>query len=144
MRSEDNASGATVVRHRVTAEDLDEAGAIAFAAHARFAENAEQRFFEGLGFSRDTLAELGVRLTRVHADFDFFRPALLEDELRFDVLVGGVGVHSVRLQIGVVRAADHGAIAEATLVSACVDGDRRSAALPDAFANALRARAGKS
>ena len=80
----------------------------------------------------------------MHADFDFYRPALLGDELLFDVLVGGVGVHSVRLQIGVVRAADHRAIAEATLVSACVDRERRSAALPDAFAHALRERVGKS
>jgi acyl-CoA thioesterase FadM len=53
--------------------------------------------------------------------------------------VGGVGVHSIRLHVEVSRAAETALLAEATMVTACIDRARKSVPLPDGMAAALRA-----
>jgi acyl-CoA thioesterase FadM len=78
-------------------------------------------------------------MPRVHVSYDFFKPAMLDDEVVLRLSVAGVGVHSVRLLIDIVRATDDATLAEATVVSACMDRtSRKSAALPEGVATALR------
>jgi len=127
------------VRERVRWADVDSAGIIYFGAYTRFADIAESEFFRSIGFPYRVLAELGIVLPRVHVEFDFFKPAMLDDELLLKTRVGGVGVHSIRLHVDVTRATDDALLAEATIVSACVDRARKSVPLPESLATALRA-----
>jgi acyl-CoA thioester hydrolase len=127
------------VRERVRWADIDLAGIIYFGAYARFIEIAEIEFFRHLGFTYERFMELGVFLPRVHLEFDFFEPALLDDVLVLQTRVAGIGAHSVRMRIDVRRAADRKPLALATLVAACVDiARRKKVAVPEPLASALR------
>ena len=133
--------GATFcVTERVRWADVDRNGIIFFGAYARFIDVAEGEFYRSLGFTHAELEKLGVDLTRVHVEFDFFKPARLDEELSLRARPTGVGLHSARLKIDVYRSDDEALLAEITMVSACVDRNGKSAPIPPAFAEALRAR----
>jgi acyl-CoA thioester hydrolase len=127
------------VRERVRWSDVDSAGIIYFGAYARLSDVAESEFLRSLGFTYATFRELGFLLPRVHIEFDFFKPALLDDLLTMRTRVKGVGVHSVRLGVEFFRESDSALLAEATLVASCVDLSGKSIPLNDSFAQALRA-----
>jgi YbgC/YbaW family acyl-CoA thioester hydrolase len=140
MKSSSSGPGgepAFVVRERVRWSDIDAAGIIYFGAYTRLTDIAESEFYRSLGFTYARFNEIGVALPRVHVAFDFFRPAFLDDELSLGVRVGGVGVHSVRLHVEISRGSE--LLAEGTLIASCIDLARRSIALPEDFATALRA-----
>jgi acyl-CoA thioester hydrolase len=134
-------SGAFSVVERVRYPDVDPAGIIYFGAYARFIDIVESERFRSLGFTYASLEALGIVLARVHVEFDFFKPAQLDDELVLRLRVAGVGIHSVRLKVDIHRASDEALLAEARLVTACVDHEtRKSKPLPPEFADALRAK----
>ncbi|MBD5656961.1 MAG: acyl-CoA thioesterase [Candidatus Eremiobacteraeota bacterium] len=137
MRSE---TAVLEIHERVRWADVDSAGNLYFAAYTRFMDVAESELFRSSGYPYRTLSELDIILPRVHVEFDFFRPALLDDELTLRTRVGGVGVHSIRLHVEVSRAAETALLAEATMVTACVNRARKSVPLPDGLAAALRAQ----
>jgi YbgC/YbaW family acyl-CoA thioester hydrolase len=132
--------GGFTVNERVRHADVDRAGIIYFGAYARLIDIVECELFRSLGFTFTNFDELGVALTRVHVEFDFFKPAVLDDELILRLRVSGVGIHSVRLKMEIYRASDEALLAEARLVAACVDRSRKSVPLPPAFADALRSK----
>ncbi len=129
------------VRERVRWSDVDAAGIIYFGAYTRFTDIAESEFFRSLGFTYARFRELEVFLPRVHVEFDFFKPAFLDDELRLIMRVARVGVKSVRLHIDVFRESDGALLAKADLVAACIDLQHKSVPLPEAFASVMRAHA---
>ncbi len=87
------------------------------------------------------LAQRAARMTVTSGDLDASGTiAFAAHKLTGAIVVAGVGVHSIRLRLEVARTSDGAAVAEAMLVSACVDRERRSTALPAGFADALRAR----
>jgi YbgC/YbaW family acyl-CoA thioester hydrolase len=131
-------SGGFEVVERVRWADVDKAGIIYFGAYSRMLDVVESEFFRSLGFTYATFDDLGVVLPRVHVEFDFFKPALLDDELVLRPRVSGVGVHSVRMKVNIYRSSDQALLAEATVVAACVDKSRKPVPLPPAFAAALR------
>jgi acyl-CoA thioester hydrolase len=134
------AAAAFELHERIRLADTDAMGIIHFSAYARLIEVVEIEFFRSLGFTLPGLASQDVVMPRVHVSYDFFKPAMLDDEVVLRLSVAGVGVHSVRLLIDIVRAADDATLAEATVVSACMDRrSRKSAALPEGVAVALRA-----
>jgi acyl-CoA thioester hydrolase len=133
------AAAAFELHERIRLADTDAMGIIHFSAYARLIEVVEIEFFRSLGFTLPGLASQDVVMPRVHVSYDFFKPAMLDDEVVLRLSVAGVGVHSVRLLIDIVRAADDATLAEATVVSACMDRiSRKSAALPEGVAIALR------
>ncbi len=123
---------------RVRWGDVDASGSIYFGAYVRLIESAETEFFRALGFPFKRFDELGIRFRRVHLEFDFFKPAWLDDELLLRIAVEGVGVHSVRLEVDIRRAAGDVQLAKATLVSSCVDENHESVAVPGEVSNVLR------
>jgi acyl-CoA thioester hydrolase len=144
MKSDGTPSGTPFEFHeRVRWADIDLAGIIYFGAYARFIEIAEIEFFRDLGFTYDRFRGLGVFLPRVHLEFDFFEPALLDDELVLQTRVAGVGEHSVRIRIDVLRERDRKLLAGASLVAACVDVvHKKTVPVPESLAAALRSRLG--
>jgi acyl-CoA thioester hydrolase len=142
MKSDRESAGVPFeYRERVRWADIDLAGIIYFGAYARFIEIAEIEFYRDLGFTYDRFRQLGVFLPRVHLEFDFSEPALLDDELVLQTRVAGLGPHSVRLRIDVLRAGDRRPLASATLVAACVDLVRKKKVpVPEPLEAALRSR----
>ena len=124
---------------RIRLADTDAMGIIHFSAYSRLIENVEIEFFRSIGLTLPALTAEGYVLPRVHVSFDFFKPALLDDEITLRLTVAGVGVHSIRMLIDVVRPTDDATLAQATVIAACIDRDRKSAALPERVAFALRA-----
>ncbi len=130
------------VRERVRWSDIDSAGIIYFGAYVRFVEIAESELYRELGFTYADFDRLGMWLPKVHLEFDFFSPAVLDDELLLATAIGEIGASSVRMHVDVRNAKEANLLAEATLVSACIDRERQSLALPALLASALRASAG--
>ncbi len=127
-----------VMPERVRWGDVDASGSIYFGAYVRMVESGETELFRALGFPFKRFDELGVRFRRVHLEFDFFKPAWLDDDLLLRMSVANVGVHSVRLDVAVVRPGDAAPLTTATLVSSCVDDKHESVPLPEEIATALR------
>jgi YbgC/YbaW family acyl-CoA thioester hydrolase len=141
MRSSRTSVPTFEIRLRVHRTDVDPGGVIDLGAYARFIEIAETEFFRWLGFTHVEFESFGIALPRVHVEFEFYKPAGLDDELSIAIGARAVGVHSIRLKVAVTRSGEEAKIAEATIVSSCVDATtHRSVALPDAFAEALRSQ----
>jgi acyl-CoA thioester hydrolase len=122
MKSEDEIkSGVFEVRDRVRWSDVDIAGIIYFGAYVRFIELAETELFRELGFPYARMFEqLDVWLPRVHLDFDFHRPARMDDELVVRTRVARLGTSSITLKIAVHDAATDALNASCTLIVATV------------------------
>ncbi len=127
---------AFTITERVRLADTDATGALSFGAYGRIVEIAETEFLRSIGFDPEVLAARGIGFSRVHVEFDYFKPAVVDDLLTLRISVAGVGIHSLRFAVAIFRAQT--LIAESTLVSACVDRGRKSIALPDDIALALR------
>ena len=129
------------VRDRVRWSDVDIAGIIYFGAYVRFIELAETELFRELGFPfAKVFDQLDVWLPRVHLDFDFRRPARMDDELIVRTRVAKVGNSSITLKIDVHDAATDEIDASCTLIVATVDrGKMKSRPIPAELRGALKA-----
>lgn len=131
--------GVFEVRDRVRWSDVDIAGIIYFGAYVRFIELAETELFRALGFPYARLFDqLDIWLPRVHLDFDFHRPARMDDELIVRTRVERVGHSSITLKIAVHDAATDALDASATLIVATVDRKTmKSSPVPNELRQAL-------
>jgi acyl-CoA thioester hydrolase len=110
------------VRDRVRWSDVDIAGTIYFGAYVRFIELAETELLRALGFPYGKMFELlDIWLPRVHLDFDFFAPALMDDELILKTHIEKLGASSITMRMIVHNARALEVDAAATLVVAAVD-----------------------
>jgi acyl-CoA thioesterase FadM len=129
------------IRERILTGDVDAGGGISVGAYVRLIDAAEIALYGELGLGGAAMLEENeIALPRVHLAFDFFQPAGLGDEVVVRTTIKGVGAHSTRLFFEFARADGEGIYAEAHVVSSAVDRKtRRSKALPDQIAKALRA-----
>ncbi|PZR58987.1 MAG: hypothetical protein DLM50_02265 [Candidatus Meridianibacter frigidus] len=127
-------------RDRVRWSDVDIAGIIYFGAYVRFIELAETELFRELGFPYAEMFErLKIWLPRVHLDFDFYAPALMDDELVARTHVVKLGNSSITFRVIMQNAATAVVDAAATLVVAAVDRDQmKSRPLPPELRSALK------
>lgn len=129
-----------VVRDRVRWSEVDKAGVMYFGAYVRFLELAETELYRELGWDYDDLDRADLWMPRVHLDFDFFKPAFLDEVLSVRSRVDAVGNRSITLRMEVVRESDETLLTTATVVCACVE--RRtwqSVPIPEELAERLRA-----
>ncbi|GAC1498907.1 MAG: tol-pal system-associated acyl-CoA thioesterase [Vulcanimicrobiaceae bacterium] len=131
------------VRDRVRWSDVDIAGIIYFGAYVRFIELAETELFRELGYPYSEMFEkLDIWLPRVHLDFDFFKPALMDDELLIRSHIARLGTSSITLKMVVQNERSAEVNASATLIVATVDRKKmRCRPLPDGFRRTLAAGA---
>ncbi len=127
------------VRDRVRWSDVDIAGIIYFGAYVRFIELAETELFRDLGFQYSKMFDqLGIWLPRVHLDFDFYTPALMDDELVLRTHVAKLGGSSITLRMIVHNSRGNEVNAAATLVVATVNRETmKSIEIPELLRNAL-------
>ncbi|GAC1656157.1 MAG: tol-pal system-associated acyl-CoA thioesterase [Vulcanimicrobiaceae bacterium] len=128
-------------RDRVRWSDVDIAGIIYFGAYVRFVELAETELFRALGFPFANMFEqLDIWLPRVHLDFDFFAPALMDDELVLRTHIARLGASSITMRMIVHNARAGEVDAAATLVVAAVNrATMKSCPMPGALRAALQA-----
>lgn len=127
------------VADRVRWSDVDIAGIIYFGAYVRFIELAETELFRTLGYPYGEMFEkLDIWLPRVHLDFDFYAPALMDDELNLRTHIAKLGASSITLRMIVHNTRANEVDAAATLVVAAVDrATMKSRPLPPEFRAAL-------
>lgn len=110
------------VRDRVRWSDVDIAGIIYFGAYVRFIELAEMELFREIGYPYGEMFErLNIWLPRVHLDFDFYAPALMDDELLLRTHIEKLGASSITMRMIVHNERAREVDAAATLVVAAVD-----------------------
>ena len=121
---DDTPAGARIfeVRDRVRWSDVDIAGIIYFGAYVRFIELAETELFRELGYPYGKMFEmLDIWLPRVHLDFDFFAPALMDDELLIKTHIAKLGSSSITMRMIVHNLRANEVDATATLIVAAVN-----------------------
>ena len=110
------------VRDRVRWSDVDIAGIIYFGAYVRFLELAETELFRELGFPFNVMFDkLDIWLPRVHLAFDFYSPALMDDELLLRTTVDRLGKSSITLKMVAHNQRSGEVSAAATLIVATVN-----------------------
>lgn len=127
------------VRDRVRWSDVDIAGIIYFGAYVRFIELAEMELFRDIGYPYGEMFErLNIWLPRVHLDFDFYAPALMDDELLLRTHIEKLGASSITMRMIVHNERAQEVDAAATLVVAAVDrATMKSRPIPQEFRAAL-------
>jgi acyl-CoA thioester hydrolase len=135
--------GARVFESRLQVQwaDVDIAGIMYFAAYPRFAEYAEMRLFEELGFPYDRVfTEYGFWLPRVRVEAEYHAPALMNDWLRLRTHIERVGASSVRWQTVVFNERTSEAGAVLTFIVAAIDATtKKGRPLPEPIRAALLA-----
>jgi YbgC/YbaW family acyl-CoA thioester hydrolase len=126
-------------RLQVQWADVDIAGIMYFAAYWRFAEYAEMKFFEELGFPYDVVFdEYRFWLPRVRVEAEYHAPAIMNDWLRMRTHIERVGASSVRWQTVAFNERTEQAGAVLTFTAACIDATRKkSRPLPEPIRHAL-------
>jgi len=120
---------------RVYYADTDALGVVYHANYLRYFELARTESLRQLGFELPSLlVEYGVQFAVVHAAVKYHKPARLDDELRIETRVSGIGKASVTYQqyIYLSNNADL-LICEAEIKLVTVDQQMRPKALPDAL-----------
>lgn len=130
------------IRRRVEFSETDMAGIMHFSNFFRFMEAAEAAFYRSLGFSV-AMKQSGYGWPRVHAECDFERPLLFEDEVEVKLVVEEKRARSVgyRFQILKTEGDQTFTAARGNIVIVCVtrqpDGRLASCPLPDYFSRAI-------
>ncbi len=110
------------VADRVRWGNVDKMGIIYYGTYVHFLEHGETELYRELGFSfAEMFDRFEFELPRVHLHFDFKHPALVDDEVAIETTVAHVGASSIRLHFVFRRISDACVLAEANLVTACVD-----------------------
>jgi acyl-CoA thioester hydrolase len=109
-------------RLQVQWADVDIAGIMYFAAYWRFAEYAEMKLFDELGFPYDRVFdEYDFWLPRVRAEAEYHAPALMNDWLRMRTHLERVGASSARWQTVFFNERTGRAGAVLSITAACID-----------------------
>jgi YbgC/YbaW family acyl-CoA thioester hydrolase len=127
-------------RLQVQWADVDIAGIMYFAAYWRFAEYAEQRMFEELGFPYERIFdEHNFWLPRVHSEASYHAPALMGDWIHMRTHLERVGASSIRYKVVMFneRTGDANAVLQLT-IAAMDRSTKRSTPLPAPIGEVLR------
>ena len=127
------------VTDRVRWGNVDKMGIVYYGTYVHFLEHGETELYRELGFSfAEMFDRFAFELPRVHLQFDFKHPALVDDEVAIETTVAHVGASSIRLHFVFRRLADARVLAEANLVTACVGrSDLRPRRIPEELRAAL-------
>ncbi|MBM3846967.1 MAG: acyl-CoA thioesterase, partial [Verrucomicrobia bacterium] len=126
------------LRRRVEFSETDMAGIVHFSNFFRYMEIAEAAFYRSLGLTIVDPAS-GIGWPRVHAECDYHRPLLFEEEFDIHLAVEEVRTRSLRFRFKFVKISDGGNIvaARARIATVCVkkkpDGGLEASPIPLAF-----------
>jgi acyl-CoA thioester hydrolase len=114
---------------RVYYEDTDLAGIVYYANYLKFIERGRTEMLRAAGISQARLKdETGLVFAVVHVAVSYRAPARLDDVLRIETTLTGLGGASIAMLQRVRRDGD--TLVEATVRLACVGPDGRACRLP--------------
>jgi acyl-CoA thioester hydrolase len=129
---------------RVEFSETDMAGIVHYSNFFRYMETAEHAFFRSLGFSVvTTQVDPPVGWPRVHAECDYFRPLLFEDEFEVWMLVKEKRSKSLTylFRFHKLNGAERLEVARGTLAVVCVrrdaSGKMAATRIPERLANCI-------
>jgi acyl-CoA thioester hydrolase len=117
---------------RVYYEDTDTAGVVYHANYLKFMERARTECLRALGWSLSHLKHQGVQFVVRQAEIDFYRPAVLEDELLVTTGLAHVGGASLtfeqKIYLAVISPTTR--LCQAKIKMACVDHNFKPGPVP--------------
>jgi acyl-CoA thioester hydrolase len=128
------------INERVRWRDCDPTGIILYAAYFRFFEIGEVELFRAAGIPQYRLSEEhNLWFPRVSTHADFYKPALLDDELEIAVKVGKLGGASFRLEYEIRKRGEDTLLAEGYTVIATVNKQTfKAVRMPEEIREGLR------
>lgn len=125
---------------RVYYEDTDAAGIVYYANYLKFAERGRTELMRSLGFAHSGIAaEIGTLFLVRRLSADYRLPAKLDDALRIETRVVGIGAATLALDQQIRR--DGTVLVAIDVLVACVGRDGRPRRVPTALRAALNQRA---
>jgi len=109
------------IEERVRWSDIDRAGIIFYGQFLRFFEIAETELFRSVGMAYgEVFDRLEIWLPRVHIEFDFRKPLVLDDLIDVSAYVARFGKSSITLRFEVRKRGETDVAAEGESVLVCV------------------------
>ncbi|HWC78140.1 MAG TPA: thioesterase family protein [Blastocatellia bacterium] len=110
------------IEEHVRWSDIDRAGIIYYGQFQRFFEIAETELFRAVGLPYSKVFDqLEIWLPRVHIEFDFHKPLVLDDLIEVAADVARLGTKSLTLGFEVTRKGESDPAAEGRVVLVAVD-----------------------
>lgn len=107
---------------RVYYEDTDATGIVYHASYLKYFERARTEWLRCIGFGQERLrGELGLAFTMASAQFQWKRPARLDDKLEVSVRVAGYGKVKIDFEQRILRIEDDVELITATVRIGCID-----------------------
>ena len=128
------------IEEHVRWSDIDRAGIIYYGQFQRFFEIAETELFRAVGLPySEVFDRLEIWLPRVHIQFDFRKPLVLDDLIEVSAHVTRLGTKSITLRFEVAKKGDSELAAEGEVVLVCVNrGTFKSVEVPPEIVAALK------
>ena len=128
------------IEEHVRWSDIDRAGIIYYGQFQRFFEIAETELFRAVGLPySEVFDRLEIWLPRVHIQFDFRKPLVLDDLIEVSAYVARLGTKSITLRFEVAKKDEKDLVAEGEVVLVCVNrGTFESVPVPSEIVAALR------
>ena len=127
------------IEEHVRWSDIDRAGIIYYGQFQRFFEIAETELFRAVGLPySEVFDRLEIWLPRVHIEFDFRKPLMLDDLIEVSAFVARLGTKSITLRFEVAKKGESELVAEGKVVLVCVNrGTFESVPVPAEVVSAL-------
>ncbi len=122
---------------RVYYEDTDAGGIVYYANYLNFAERGRSELMRDLGIdSQSLIADHGVQLVVRNCHIDFFKPAVLDDQIEVHTRVVKVGGASMRGDQRVMRGTEE--LVRIDILIACYGRDGKTARMPGRLRSKLQ------
>jgi acyl-CoA thioester hydrolase len=110
------------IEEHVRWSDIDRAGIIYYGQFQRFFEIAETELFRAVGLPySEVFDRLEIWLPRVHIEFDFRKPLVLDDLIEVSAYVARLGTKSITLRFEVAKKGEADLVADGEVVLVCVN-----------------------
>ena len=125
-----------VTHYRVIYGDCDSMAIVYYANYLRLFEIGRTEFLRELGVTYREVEDSGFFLPTTEAYLKYLKPALYDDLLTIETIIGSVRRASSRFDYTIYRGED--IIVQGYTIHACLDRENRIVRLPDSLLNLLK------
>ena len=125
-----------VTRYRVIYGDCDSMAIVYYANYLRLFEIGRTEFLRELGVTYREVEDSGFFLPTTEAYLKYLKPALYDDSLTIETMIGFVKRASTRFDYVIYRGED--VIVQGHTIHACLDREDRIVRLPDSLLGLLK------
>lgn len=125
-----------VTSYRVIYGDCDSMAIVYYANYLRLFEIGRTEFLRGLGVTYREVEDSGFFLPTTEAYLKYLKPALYDDLLTIETIIGSIRRASSRFDYTIYRGED--IIVQGYTIHACLDRENRIVRLPDFLLHPLK------